>query len=149
MARLRSVASRIEAVDAHFESLDAARLSLSFASDLLPAMRAVANLIMAAEVLEEAAGLLRQDARAALGDVMALGATQFETEAHVISVKDSTRSVIITDAEAVPPDLWSTPEPKPDKTEIGKLLRRGERVPGAELANFTRPVVTIKAKEHA
>lgn len=43
------------------------------------------------------------------------------------------------------PDLMTTPEPKPNKIEIAKLLRKGEQIPGTTLSNGGPPTLRIKA----
>lgn len=121
-----------------------AQAAFRAADDLVDVMEAAAGLILALEAMEHAAKTTGAEARAALAKAMSLGATQFRTASHVVSLKEGTRAVIITDAAAIPREFWTTPEPHPDKTEIGKLLRRGERVPGAELANYVADVVQIR-----
>lgn len=63
----------------------------------------------------------------------AVGKNKVETARAALSFRKST-VVNITDENALRDDLWKvTMKREPNKTEIGKLLKSGETVPGAEL----------------
>lgn len=63
----------------------------------------------------------------------AVGKNKLETARAALSFRKST-VVNITDENALRDDLWKvTMKREPNKTEIGKLLKSGETVPGAEL----------------
>lgn len=63
----------------------------------------------------------------------AVGKTKIETARAALSFRKSV-SVKITDDESIPDELFKvTVKKEPNKTEIGKLLKSGESVPGAEL----------------
>ena len=48
---------------------------------------------------------------------------------------------------AAHPDLMTTPQPQPDKTEIGKRLRAGAEITGAVLDNGSAETLRISAKK--
>lgn len=63
----------------------------------------------------------------------AVGKTKIETARAALSFRKSTQ-VQILDSEKLPDELCKiVTERKPDKTEIGKILKSGKPVPGAEL----------------
>lgn len=63
----------------------------------------------------------------------AVGKNKLETARAALSFRKST-VVNITDENALRDDLWKvTMKREPNKTEIGKLMKSGETVPGAEL----------------
>ena len=65
--------------------------------------------------------------------MVALGKEKIETARAALSFRKST-SVQISDDTIIPDDLCNIKtERKPDKTAIGKLLKAGKAVPGAEL----------------
>lgn len=114
------------------------------ADDIMEVMGAAAGMILALEAMKKAAADAETATRAALAEAMSLGATQFRTISHVISLKAGVPGAIITDGALVPRELWSAPEPTPDRTEIAKRLRRGEQIPGATLSNGAAPSVQIR-----
>ena len=74
------------------------------------------------------------------------GKKRLETPAFTMRLSKST-AVIITSEEAVPFQLLrSKTTTEPDKIEIGKQLKAGEDVPGAELEHRTS--LTIIGGEH-
>ncbi len=63
----------------------------------------------------------------------AVGKNKIETARAALSFRKSV-SVKITDETTLHDDLWKvTMKREPDKTKIGKLLKSGNAVPGAEL----------------
>lgn len=70
------------------------------------------------------------------------GKKALETPAFTIRLRKST-AVIITNEEDVPSQLMRTKTiSDPDKTAIGKQLKAGEAVPGAELEHRTSLTIT-------
>ena len=55
---------------------------------------------------------------------------RIERAFYLTGMQDDTPQAIITDPDLIPRSLM-----KPDRVETGKLLRRGEEVPGAVLSN--------------
>ena len=64
-----------------------------------------------------------------------------ETANAAISFRKST--AVVVDEASLPDEYWKiTEERKPDKSEIGKLLKQGVAIPGAALE--TRKDVQVK-----
>nr|WP_321985369.1 siphovirus Gp157 family protein [uncultured Lichenicoccus sp.] len=112
---------------------------------------ATVDLIIAAEAIEDAAKHAKAVLRERLGESMERdGVTGFETAHHQITRRKANQVALITDEKALAaqhPELMTTPEPRPDRTEIARRLRKGDRIQGAELTNGGAPVVVISAKK--
>ena len=112
---------------------------------------ATVGLIVAAEALEDAAKHAQSVLRGHLAESMERdGVTGFETQFHQVTRRKANQVALITDEKAVAaahPELMTTPEPKPDRTEIARRLRKGERIQGAELTNGGAPVLVLSAKK--
>ena len=90
-------------------------------------------------IVEENAGYLRTYLQHHLEST---GKKRLETPAFSMSLRKST-AVIITSEEDVPSQLMRVKTTKePDKTAIGKQLKAGEAVPGAELEHRTSLTIT-------
>ena len=112
---------------------------------------ATVDLIIAAEAMEDAAKHVQSVLRAQLIESMERdGVTGFETAHHQITRRKANQVALITDEKglaAAHPELMTTPEPRPDRTEIARRLRKGDQIAGASLTNGGAPVVVISAKK--
>lgn len=134
-----------------FEAVDA--LDAAFDDKAEAYALTIKNLMAFAKQAKEEADALKKRADAAknraeklrehLAQAMnAVGKNKVETVRAVVSFRKST-AVNITDENAIPDGLWKvTMDRNLDKSEIGKLLKSGESVPGAELE--TRMNLQIK-----
>lgn len=71
-----------------------------------------------------------------LGSMQALGKDKLETPRNVLKVTLNPPSVVVTDEQALfstRPDLFTTPEPIPNKTAIKASLNDGAELVGVEL----------------
>lgn len=76
------------------------------------------------------------------------GVISYKSSKATASLTKSVQSCLITSEIEVAkarPDLMITPDPKPNKIEIAKLLRKGEQIPGTILSNGGPPVLKITA----
>lgn len=147
---LRSVAlKQVGSLASGVQQAQAAQASLRDAADIVETIGAAALAVLACETLAKIAKEADAAIRVATAEAMQLGATTVHTpgDTHVISLKAGVRSAIVTDPEAIPADLWTRPEPKPDLTEIGKRLRSGAIIPGATLSNGAAPSIQIKRRD--
>ena len=114
--------------------------------DMVAAAEAMIPLIIeaegAAQQLEAHARRLRQ----VLAETMdATGAATIRSTWHTASVSPGRASVAIIDEAQIPPTLFRTPPPAPDKAAIAKLLAAGQDVPGAALRNGA-PSISIRSR---
>jgi Siphovirus Gp157 len=115
-------------------------------ADLLDALRAAGNVVLAAEAIVAASKQAEAAARAALAQtLMDTGACSIRSSTHIFSASPGRQSVTVTSAADVPPHLLHQPPPSPDKAKIMRLLKAGETVPGCELSNGNQPILTVKA----
>lgn len=77
-----------------------------------------------------------------------LGTNKIEGQLYSISKRKPVQVVNIFDEKLIPVDFVKIPEPKPmiQKAEIGKALKAGQEVPGAELKESTNVSITYKLK---
>lgn len=125
-----------------FESVDA--LDIAFDDKAEGYALAIKNLLAFADSAKAEADKMNARAKAAKAkadklkehlsqSMAAVGKTKIETARAALSFRKSV-SVKITDDESIPDELFKvTVKKEPDKTEIGKLLKSGGSVPGAEL----------------
>jgi hypothetical protein len=114
-------------------------------ADLL-VLRAAGSIVLAAEAIVAASKQAETAARAALAQtLMDTGACSIRSSTHTFSASPGRQSVTVTSAADVPPHLLHQPPPSPDKAKIMRLLKVGETVPGCELSNGGRPILTVKA----
>lgn len=73
----------------------------------------------------------------------ALGERKFPDAEFVVTLRDGTPGVFVTDEAALPEQFVKVTR-APMKAEIGKALKEGRDVPGATLAN-SMPTLAIKA----
>lgn len=109
--------------------------------------------LRAACVLFKAAESLAKDSKRVADELRDLIAASFASTGcpgvyipgYSVKPAEAAQTVIITDATAIAahhPDLMTEPRPpEPDRTTIGKVLREGFRVTGAELSNGGPPGV--------
>lgn len=142
---LRSaVLAEAPALKAEVEGYARALRDLHDAAELVPGMQATVAVVLAAEAVAKAAGVVEAQARDALMRcIEETGAPGVMTHTHTAGVQDSKRAVIVTDPDALPPQYWS--DPKPDKDAISKALHAGQDVAGAVLAN-TKPHLKITSR---
>ncbi len=129
-----------------------ARYEMNNVTDLVDVMGYVADAILACEALHGVAKRAEADLRLHLARSMAdTGAQSILTPDgyHSISLRAAIRGAIIEDRNAIPAELFSTPEPKPDLVEIAKRLRSGVSVPGAVLSNGGEQTIQIRKREAA
>lgn len=135
-----------EPAEGAWAAFNAAAIAVAFGdADLVRRMGDVARLILATEGLADTAKALAADARTALAEAMATGATTIKIETHTVSLADGKRGVVITDPSAIPPQFMCAPQP--DKAAIGKALRAGEQVPGAALGNGGPPYLSFHRRD--
>ncbi|MDA5215376.1 siphovirus Gp157 family protein, partial [Escherichia coli] len=118
-------------------------------------------LILAVEEAEQQAEANVRAAQAALADVRAVlttcraalaevieetGLPSVETPHHRATTSVSARSVVITDAAALPAAYLRHRAPEPNKDALRKALLAGESIPGAALSNGA-PSIRITAKK--
>ena len=116
-------------------------------TDLLDALEATGRIVLASETLEAKAKHAEATARAAMAQAMAeTGCPAVELPHHIVHLGARRASVEIDDPAKIPPHLMRQPEPAPDRTAIGKLLRAGAAVPGARLIGNREPICIFKAK---
>lgn len=111
--------------------------------------QAVALADYAAEVAGSARKLLtRSDSLKdmILESMLACGQQTYAGVAGSCSIGQSKGAVEIVVEAMVPVELWTKPEPQPDKTAIRKLLLEGKDVPGARLTP-PQDVLTIRLKK--
>ncbi len=110
-----------------------------------PALRYAAELFLALEAMADAADHATKALRAKLAATMAdSGAPGIYTAGHHVTPTTPERTVVITDEKALAaehPDLFTTPQPKPDKKAIAFWLKGGRALKGAELSNGSEPGV--------
>lgn len=143
-----ALAEPLRAVGGAVSQARAAQAELRDADDLILLMGAAAHVALACEALHRAAQEAESAARTALSASMAsTGASTVHAGAHTLSLREVARKAIVTDPAAVPTELYTRPEPRPDLTEIGKRLRAGEIVPGCVLPNGAASTVQIKVRQ--
>jgi Siphovirus Gp157 len=124
----------------------AAHIQLAAEADLLDALRAAGELVLAAEAIVAAGKQVEATARAAMAQaLMDTGACTIRSATHSFSASPGRQSVTVTSADAVPSHLLRQPPPSPDKAKILRLLKAGETIPGCELSNGSQPILTVKA----
>ncbi len=78
----------------------------------------------------------KADARATAFAIMdALGVAKFTSPEFTATIRGGAASVVVTDEAALPDFVMRQPPPAPDKAAILKMLKAGQTLPGAELAN--------------
>jgi hypothetical protein len=93
--------------------------------DIVVAMASVNVLSLAAEAIAAAAEDLHKTADAALVRAMETsGCTSIFSANLNVSLVQGLASVDVTDRAAVPPELWTTPEARPDLTKVRSWLKR-------------------------
>jgi len=74
--------------------------------------------------------------RATITDLLAvLNTGAYEGELGAAAIRKTPAKVIVTDISKLPEALIRRPPPEADKITIGKLLKAGETVEGAEMSN--------------
>ena len=136
--------------DAYVAALrDLRTVDLAADRPLDPTLQAACELFLAVEQLQDAAEHAMKALREKIAATMAdAGCPGIYTSGHHVTPTDAARSVVITDADALAarhPDLMTDPRPAPDKTLIGRALRDGMRVTGAELSNGGSPGVRFNS----
>lgn len=117
------------------------------ATDIVSAIRASGNLILAFEAIEEAASEATKRLRAAVAEAMNdNGVPTIATEQHLISCYDPAPRAQIIDPDSVPRQFWVQPPEKIDVAALAKALRAG-RVPGAVLTNGGAPILRISTRK--
>ncbi len=159
--RLTSTAEAIMAAPLPSAVTDAAWRVVAEAGDIEGTARDMLRLILAAEdAATVAAGRVAvakaeeaqikaaaASARAALLQVIEeTGLPLVATEHHSAAVSNSGRSVVITDAAALPGALLRFPPPEPARDKIRAALLAGESIPGAHLSNGA-PALRITARK--
>ena len=70
------------------------------------------------------------------------GIKRFDTENHLLSVRNFRASVVVDDSKRLPPAFIETKTTTaPDKTAIYKAIKAGQEVPGAHLKNNRNTVI--------
>lgn len=70
------------------------------------------------------------------------GIKRFDTENHLLSVRNFRASVVVDDSKRLPPAFIETKTTAaPDKTAIYKAIKAGQEVPGAHLKNNRNTVI--------
>jgi hypothetical protein len=93
--------------------------------DVVMVMANVNVLSLAAEALAAAAEELHKSADAALVRAMeSTGCTSIFSANLTVSLQQGAGSVDVTDRSAVPAELWTTPEARPDLTKIRSWLKK-------------------------
>ena len=127
-------AVRTEAADAHG------------ATDIEAVLFRAARALIAIESVVAQADAHVKALRAGLVAVMEeTGAPSLDIGTHTVGTS-LRRSVYVTDEAALPISFMRQPPPKPDTDAIGKALRAGATVPGAELGNGV-PFLSIRSKK--
>ena len=117
------------------------------AEDMGEAAPALLALLVATEEASKQLDNAGSAMRAALTEVLSdTGMPAAQTAHHTASVRDGSPGVVITGD--VPAEFMRQPAPFPDKIAIGKALKAGLPVPGAELRNGA-PVLTIRTRNTA
>ena len=122
----------LDALDASFEDkAEAYALHIKNLEAMAAAMDAEAKALKARkEATQKRADTVKEHLAFAMAPV---GKDKVTTARAALSFRKST-SVQIADETKLPEDLWTVKTVRnPDKTAIGKLLKAGEAVPGAEL----------------
>lgn len=133
----KAAVSRLQAVARipDFGTAQDAMADLFMAADVLSALKASGNLLLACEAMAEMGNATCKALRAAMAEVMAdTGATAVDLPHHRVSLVDGKASVVITDEAAIPAQFMEQPPPKPNKDAIAAALKAGP-VPGAMLSN--------------
>jgi hypothetical protein len=116
-------------------------------TDLLDALPAAGNIVLAAEAITAASKQAEATARTALAQAMSeTGCPAVALVNHVVHLGTKPARVDIEDESAIPAELMRTPPPAPDKVAIGRLLRAGSEVPGARLLGNHEPMVVFKGR---
>lgn len=120
----------VDALDVAFEDkAEAYALTIKNYLAFADAVKAESDKLKArADAARGYAERLKQHLAQSMNEV---GKNKVETARAVLSFRKST-SVKITDETALADSLWKVKR-EPNKTEIGKLLKAGSAVPGAEL----------------
>jgi hypothetical protein len=131
-------------------SVKASQADAGNAEHITDAFLSAGALILALESLEDCAKEAARDAREVLRDAMAdAGCYSLGGEAFGLALADAPRTVNITDRDALlkaRPDLFSTPEPSPDRKAIADELRKGRAIEGAALGNGGPSILRINTK---
>lgn len=110
------------------------------ARDMQSAAKARKDLIAAREARYKARA--ESMVRAAFDIMQATGERRFELPDLVASVRLGPQSVFVTSEDELPEMYWHiVTERSPDKVLIGKMLKAGQDVPGATLANGAENLV--------
>lgn len=121
---------------------------LFMAADVLTALKASGDLLLACEALAEMGNATCKALRAAMAEVMAdTGATAVDLAHHRVSLADGKASAVVTDPAALPQRYMVQPPPKPDMAAILRDLKAGP-VPGAALSN-PQPHIRFSPKKDA
>ncbi len=138
--------AEIDAALPHARCVAALRRAIVTEADLVGLMRHTAAAILALADLQDAAKAAEAELRDVLAVVMdGTGCSAVRIAAHTVTLGESPRAVIITDAKKIPADLWNQPAPTPDKRRIGALLKEKKDVPGCTLSNGGAPVLRFTA----
>ena len=122
--------------------------ALTRETDLVAAMSAMVDVIIAAEELEAAASAAVKAARAALAaEMQDTGATQIASGHHLAYLARKPAYVVVDDPDAVPTAFLHQPPALPNKAAIKKAVEAGHAVPGAALIIPNEMTLGIKGKK--
>jgi hypothetical protein len=128
-----------------------AKDAMNATADLMKRIEAAGSVIIATERLSEVAKEVAREARDTLRETMVeVGCFRGGSESVKIELVDAPRLVVITDRHALAlkhPELFSNPEPVPDRKAIGDALRKGAQLQGAHLSNGGESTLRITVKK--
>jgi len=111
-------------------------------------MLGAARFIREMKALCETVDAQRRLASAHMANVMMdTGNTTIRHPQFTAYMGEPARVAMITDEAALPEDVWT--KPRPDRQEIAKRLRRGEKIDGAVLANGGPPFLAFRDRQAA
>ena len=74
-----------------------------------------------------------------------VGLNKLEQPDFTASARAGIPSLVVTAEEMIPPNYWLPQPPKLDRQALLAELKRGDRIPGAQLGN-PKPVLTVRTK---
>ena len=118
-------------------------------TDVVKALAAMVDLVLAAERLKDLAESAEKAARAAAAEWMeATGATTIQSAHHSAHLSRRPAYVVISDEAAIPGDYLVT-KTSIDKSAIKTAIGDGIEVPGASLIRPNEQTIVIKARKDA
>jgi len=128
------------------EDMQAAAAKVSGTTDLLAAMKALADLVVVADDTHKTTDSAKKSLRAMLLTALTeTGAPALRLTHHTISTSNGQRSIAVTDLAAIPDEFMVQPPKVPDMDAIKARWKANNPVPGTDRRNGS-PYLTVSAR---